>query len=152
LFACVGVPDEIRAPTSLRSYCRKYTDYMKPIHTTPHHSKTDGLVERFNHTLKGMLRKAANEEGKNWDQLLPYLLFAYREVPQASTGFSPFEHLNGCNVLGSLDILQESWEASRKSSDSIISHVLCVQERLLKLRALNEDEPRTCTTSTKGLV
>ena len=24
----------------------------------------------------------------DWDKLLPYLLFAYREVPQASTGFS----------------------------------------------------------------
>ena len=30
------------------------------------------------------IRKTAEEEGKNWDKLLPYLLFAYREVPQAS--------------------------------------------------------------------
>ncbi len=25
-----------------------------------------------------MLRKAASESGKDWDKLLPYLLFAYR--------------------------------------------------------------------------
>ena len=26
-----------------------------------------------------MLKKAATEEGKDWDKLVPYLLFAYRE-------------------------------------------------------------------------
>ena len=32
---------------------------------------------------------------KDWDRMLPYLLFAYREVPQSSTGVSPFEVLYG---------------------------------------------------------
>jgi len=42
-----------------------------------------------------MLRKVAGNEGKEWDKLLPYILFAYREVRQASTGFSLFELLYG---------------------------------------------------------
>ena len=46
-------------------------------------------MERFNQTLKAMLKKAASEDGKDWDHLIPYLLFAYREVPQSSTGFFP---------------------------------------------------------------
>ena len=45
-----------------------------------------------------MLRKSAKDEGKDWDKLVPYLLFAYREVSQASTGFSPFELLYGRQV------------------------------------------------------
>jgi len=65
--------------------------HIKPIRTSPYHPQTDVLVERFNQTLKSILRKTAKEEGKDWDKLLPYLLFAYREVPQSSTGFSPFE-------------------------------------------------------------
>ena len=40
-----------------------------------------------------MLRKFATKEGIDWDRLIPYLMFAYREVPQASTGFFPFELL-----------------------------------------------------------
>jgi transposase InsO family protein len=82
--------------------------HVKPIRTSPYHPQTDGLVERFNQTLKAMLKKTAVDEGKDWDKLLPYLLFAYREVPQASTGFSPFELLYGWQVRGPLDILKES--------------------------------------------
>ena len=62
---------------------------VKPIRTSPYHLQTDGLVERFNQTLKAMLRKTATEDGKDWDQLIPYLLFACREIPQASHGFLP---------------------------------------------------------------
>ena len=45
------------------------------------------------------------KEGKDWDKLLPYVLFAYREVPQTSTGFSPFELLYEQSVRGPLSVL-----------------------------------------------
>ena len=54
-----------------------------------------------------MLRKAATNEEKDWDKLVPYLLFAFRKVPLASTGFLLFEILHGWNVCGPLDILKE---------------------------------------------
>ena len=43
-----------------------------------------------------MLQKFAATEGK---ELLPFLLFAYWEVPQESTGYSPFELLYSRDVL-----------------------------------------------------
>jgi hypothetical protein len=36
-----------------------------------------------------MLRRVVDKYGKNWDMLLPHLIFALLEVPQAPTGFSP---------------------------------------------------------------
>ena len=86
---------------------------IKGIRTTPYHPQTGGLVERFNQALNNMLHKFVSQAGTDWDQWLPYLLFAYREVPQATTGFSPFELLYGHQVRGPLDLLREFWEGSR---------------------------------------
>ena len=65
--------------------------------------------------------------------LLPYLLFAYREVPQSSTGFSPFELLYGHTVRGPLDILKESCQGSIRGEESVVSHVLAIRERLYQV-------------------
>ena len=78
--------------------------HISQIRTSPYHPQTDGLVERFNKTLKAMLRKLVSKKGKDWDRLLPYVSFVYCEVPQSTTGFSPFELLYGREVRGSLDM------------------------------------------------
>ena len=75
--------------------------------TTPYHPQANGLVERFNGTLKAMLKKLCVERPRDWDRYLESVLFAYREVKQESTGFSPFELLYGRTVRGPMTILQE---------------------------------------------
>lgn len=100
LFTRVGVPAEILTDQGSNFMSQLLMEvyrllHIEPIRTSPYHPQTDGLVERFNKTLKAMLKKAASEDGKNWDRLIPYLLFVYREVPQSSTGFSSFEMLYG---------------------------------------------------------
>ena len=77
-----------------------------------------------------MLRKLINREGRDWDRLLPYVLFAYWEVPQSTTGFSPFELLYGREVRGPLDVLKEEWEAEKRSDESVVSHILAICERM----------------------
>ena len=111
LFSRHGVPREILTDqgTNLTSALLRELYKMlgvQPIKTTPYHPQTDGLVERFNQTLKSMLNKVIAEDGRNWDTLIPYVLFAYREVPQASTGFSPFELLYGRDVSRSARCLE----------------------------------------------
>ena len=138
LFARVGIPKEILTDQGSNFTSQLLSEVYRmlqisPIRTSPYHPQTDGLVERFNQTLKAMLRRTAVEEGKDWDKLLPYLLFAYRQVPQASTGFSPFELLYGREVRGPLDVIRESWEASKRSSESVVSHVLYIREKLEKM-------------------
>ena len=109
---------------------------MKAIQTSLYHPQTDGLVERFSQTLKSMLHKTADKEGKDWDRYIPYLLFAYREISQTSTGFSPFELLFGCDVRGPLDVISESWQAQEKSEESVMSSVLSAREKLQDMAEL----------------
>lgn len=83
-----------------------------------------------------MLRKLADKDGKDWDKLLSYLLFAYREVPQSSTGVFPFELLYGRHVRGPLDVLKQSWESSSCDDESNVSYVMATQKQLEKMTKL----------------
>eukprot|EP00731_Ephydatia_muelleri_P033526 Em0031g34a len=135
IFARVGIPEEILTDQGSNFTSQLLAEiyqllHVHPIRTTPYHPQTDGLVERFNKTLKEMLRKVAADDGANWDKWVPYLLFAYREVPQDSTGFSPFELLYGRAVRGPLDTLKESWKEPTKCGDNVVSYVLAMQDKL----------------------
>ena len=68
-----------------------------------------------------MLRTTVSEERKDWDKLLPYFLFAYREVPQESNGFLPFELVYGREVRGPLDVLKETRESTQGSKKMFCS-------------------------------
>ncbi|GFO22258.1 pro-pol polyprotein [Plakobranchus ocellatus] len=63
------------------------------------------MVERLNGSLKRMLNKLVEEKPDDWDKLLPAVLFAYREVPNTSTGYAPFKLMFGREVRGSTDVL-----------------------------------------------
>ena len=45
--------------------------------TSPYNPQSDGMVERFNRTLKDMVSKYISPSGSNWDQHLKTLSFAY---------------------------------------------------------------------------
>ena len=62
---------------------------IEKLNTTAYHPECDGMVERFNRTLKTMLRKRAAQFGAQWDNHLPGLLWAYRKAPHDSTGDKP---------------------------------------------------------------
>lgn len=66
-----------------------------------------------------MLKKCMSRNQKDWNEYLPYLLFAYTEVPMEATGFFPFELLYGRQVRGPLDVLKESWTRCAAEETSI---------------------------------
>ncbi len=84
-----------------------------------------------------MVRKFVKEDAKNWDKWLEPLLFAVREVPQASTGFSPFELLYGRQPRGVLDVIKESWEEGPSNSRNEIQYVLDLRAKLHTLGRLS---------------
>ena len=68
---------------------------VKKLNTSGYHPQSDGLVEKFNSTLTNMIAKSCESRPYDWDQQLPFLLFAYRVSAQESTKDSPFFLLYG---------------------------------------------------------
>ena len=57
-----------------------------------------------------------------------YVLFAFKEVPQASTGFSPFELMYGWRIRGPMTVLKETWESGKSQDASLVAHVMQIRE------------------------
>ena len=104
--------------------------------TSAYHPQTDGLCERFNKTLKSLLRMTVNSDKDNWDELLPSALLAYRICKQDTTGYSPFELLYGRDPRIGLDI-QEGGEDEvrlRKPISGPAQYIAELKERHLNFR------------------
>ena len=89
-----GVPEALLSDRGTNLLSHLMTDVCKllgtkKVNTTAYHPQCDGMVERFNRTLKTMLRKHADVFGNQWDQFLPGVLWAYRNTPHDSTGEKP---------------------------------------------------------------
>ena len=70
IFSRVGIPKEILTAQGPNFTSELVAEMYHLLHinslcTSPYHPQTDGMVERFNRTLKEMLRKCATTDGKD---------------------------------------------------------------------------------------
>ena len=79
------------------------------------------------------------------------LLFAYREVPQDSTGFSPFELLYGRTVRGPMHTLKELWtkEIETPKVKNSYQYVFEMRKKLENILTLAEKEPEKAQNKEK---
>ena len=77
---------------------------IKKTRTAPYHPESDGMVERYNKTLAKLLSAFVNEEHTDWDQLLPYVMMAYRSSEHETTGFTPNYMMLGREISVPMDI------------------------------------------------
>lgn len=59
--------------------------------TSQHRPQTNGLVERANRTISGILHSYVNLHHTNWDEFGPFAAFAMNTAQQATTGVSPYQ-------------------------------------------------------------
>jgi len=69
------------------------------------------------------------EHGKDWDEGMPFLMFASRSTVQESLGFSPVELVFGHCVRGPLKVLSEQW-LSDNSKCTLLEYVVKFRDRL----------------------
>ncbi|XP_042899321.2 uncharacterized protein [Parasteatoda tepidariorum] len=114
IFTRTGIPNVIASDQGTNFKSALTQEFQKCIGSSPRFScpgyaAANGLVERWNRVLKDMLHHVIREDPRGWDLQLPFLLFSYREVPNTTTGVSPFKLLYGREARGPLSILKSSW-------------------------------------------
>ena len=138
VFARVGLPQEIvhdQGTNFMSKVTKLVCTKLKiaQLAATPYHQQTNGANERFNGVLKNMLRTLSVEQRRCWDDYIPYFLFAYREVPCQTTGYSPFELLYGRQVRGPLSIMKQNWVARESEPVDVVTHLLDMRRRMQDL-------------------
>ena len=124
-----GVPQDILMDNGtnfvskvVKQFCQ--TTGVHQIRTSPYHPETDGMVERFNSTLKRLLRKLTQNDKVEWDKCLPFVLWAYHGTVHATTGFSPYKLLFGREMRMPLDELVRFWKGKEVQNEmEITEHI-----------------------------
>ncbi|XP_060727503.1 uncharacterized protein LOC132846805 [Tachysurus vachellii] len=99
--------------------------------SSAYHPESQGALERWHQTLKSSLRKYCLETGNDWEEGVPFVLFAVREARQDSLGFSPSELVFGHNVRGPLKMLKEEFLCTGPSEKTnVLDIVSRIRERL----------------------
>ena len=95
-----GVPERLHSDQGrqfesaiFQSLCRRLG--IEKTRTSPYRPESDGMVERFNRTLKDMSSKFLKPCGSDWDDHLASLTFAYNTSKHSVTGFTPFFLVHG---------------------------------------------------------
>ncbi|KAM7290480.1 DDE-type integrase/transposase/recombinase [Ixodes scapularis] len=86
--------------------------------TTAYHPQTNGLTERLNKTIADMISMYVDVEHKTWDEVLPYVTFAYNTAVQETTGVTPFQLVHGRKVTTMLDAMLPHEPAVDASDDA----------------------------------
>ena len=119
IFSRVGIPHELvsdQAQNFIGQLMKQLYQQLgiTKIKTSVYHPEANGLVERFNGTLKAMLRKLSDAE----------------KIPSASTGFSPFELLYGREIRGPLAIVKENWTSEKSEDPDAVKYILNMRRRM----------------------
>ena len=91
MYSRLGVPEQMLTDCGAQFTSKLMEEVsrllsVKQLTTGSYNPKCNGLVEKFNGSLKHMLRKMCIERLKDWDKYLNAMLFTYREVPHESVG------------------------------------------------------------------
>lgn len=135
-----GIPKIIQSDRGSNFMSRNFSKVMQQLKVThnissAYHPQSQGVLERFHQTLKSLLRSYCVELDCDWEEGLPWMLLAIREVVQESIGFSPNELVFGHTVRGPITVLADEWKTS-DPPENVLDYVSSFRYRVYEARAI----------------
>uniref|UniRef100_A0A9J8A7G0 Gypsy retrotransposon integrase-like protein 1 n=1 Tax=Cyprinus carpio carpio TaxID=630221 RepID=A0A9J8A7G0_CYPCA len=135
-----GIPKTIQSDQGSNFMSRQFSKVMQQLKvkhniSSAYHPQSQGGLERFHQTLKSHLRSYCVELDCDWEDGLPWMLLAIREVVHESTGFSPNELVFGHTVRGPIAVLADEWKTS-DPPENVLDYVSSFCYRLYEARAI----------------
>jgi len=122
--------------SELATYIYKQLGINKRV-TTAYHPQSNGVTERFNGTLKQLLKMWSNEEQDDWDELLCYALFSYNTNYHRIIQEVPFFVKEGRMPKQPIDYIinkqTEQYDSAHTYADELVQRLKRVQERVTEL-------------------
>ena len=117
---------------------------IKQITTTAWHPQSNGMVERFNGTLKRTIKIWVNENQRDWDVYLPYAMFAYHTSFHSTMQETPFYMTFGRDpntvLTKTLGIRPEQNKDTEHYATELAQRLYDVHTRVLEIyKSINEE-------------
>ena len=154
LFTRFGVPKRILTDLGAEFQGQLFTELCKrfeidQVRTTAYEPRTNGQVERFHRTLNSMLGKSVQQNQRDWDDRLPYVMAAYRASRHESAKFTPNMLVFGRENRAPADLVLNSVQGESEQYDSIDNYVLELQSKLREAHQLARSHLRTTAERRK---
>jgi len=117
------------------------------------HPESNAVCECFHAPMKSMIRALTDKFHNDWDECLLWILFAYREIPVETVGFSPFELTFGHHVYGPLGMLKSTSLRNEQSLENarpnVVQFMLNMRDKLAACQGLALEAAEQAQTKQK---